>query len=174
MKWLALSQKVFDNMTSRAINKPSMFWATIGFFCALVSGGVMAATAAGTLPVPVVTIYPGDRITPELLRDGRFSDGFIARGGYVYSAERLDGMVARRTLVRNRAIPENSVRKPYAVRNGQIVTLRYETGALSIVAKAISLKSGIAGDYVQARNIDSGRTVAGLVQKDGSILVSIK
>ncbi len=132
------------------------------------------AKAAETLPVPVVTIYPGDTIAPQLLRDRRFSARFMALGGYMRSAESLVGKVARRTLIRGKAIPENAVREPYAVRNGQLVTLRYQAGALSIVAKAISLKSGSVGDYVQTRNLDTRRTVAGIVQSDGSVLVSSK
>ncbi len=141
---------------------------------AAIYSAASVARAAETLPVPVVTIYPGDTIAPQLLRDRQFSARFMALGGYMRSAESLVGKVARRTLIRGKAIPENSVREPYAVRNGQLVTLRYQAGALSIVAKAISLKSGSVGDYVQTRNLDTRRTVAGIVQSDGSVLVSSK
>lgn len=174
MKWQPLWLREFAKMNSRAKQ-------IAGFhlpFClmVLVAVQVMFATnsVAGTLPVPTVTIYPGDKISSGMLRIGRFSDQTVAVGGYIRRAETLYGMVARRTLIRGRAIPTNSIRRPYLVRNGQPVILRYHSGALSILAKAVSLKSGIVGDYVQARNVDTGRTVAGLVQRDGSILVSLK
>ena len=174
MKWQELLQKEFDKMIVNALHKRG-FLALVLLCClSLVTVNATSAAASGMLPVPIVTIYPGDSISQRLLRNGRFSDQFMSLGGYVLDAEKLRGMVARRTLVRGRAIPENSVRRPYLVRNGQLVILRYQRGLLSIVAKAVSLKSGMVGDYIQARNIDTGRTVAGLVQNDGSLLVSLK
>lgn len=132
------------------------------------------ALAEGNLPVPVVTIYPGEEIKLGLLRDRRFSDSFMALGGYIHDREKLVGNVARRTLIRGKPIPLMAIRPPFAVRNGQLVTLRYRSGSLIINAKAISLKSAAAGEYIQTRNVDTGRTVSGLVQLDGSILVSRK
>jgi len=130
-----------------------------------------AVMANGTAPVPTVTIYPGDSITSQVLRDQLFTDRFMALGGYFHDYDRLIGKVARRTLIRGKPIPLSSVRHPFAVRNGQVISLQYKSGPLLIVTKAISLKSAVAGEYIQTRNIDTGRTIAGLVQADGSVLV---
>ena len=130
-----------------------------------------SAMATGTLPVPTVTIYPGDNISGQVLRDRRFTDRFMALGGYFHDYDRLVGKVARRTLIRGKPIPISAVREPFAVRNGQVISLQYKSGPLLIVTKAISLKSAAVGEYVQTRNIDTGRTIAGQVQTDGSVLV---
>ena len=143
-----------------------IIFAALSFFSG--SGSVMAA---GTLPVPTVTIYPGDNITLQVLRDRRFSDRFMALGGYFHDYEKLVGKVARRTLVRGKPIALNSVRQPFAVRNGQVVTLQFKSGVLHIITKAISLKSAAAGEYISTRNVDTGKTVVGMVQTDGSVLV---
>ena len=182
MKWLARWLRVFASMTFLPAKK-QLFRALkgrgkilaylLGSMAAtlVVSTAFTSVRAAGTMPVPTVTIYPGDGISAQLLRERRFSDRFMALGGYFHDNHKLVGKVARRTLVRGKPIPLSSVRAPFAVRNGQLVTLLYQSGALSIVAKAVSLKSAAAGEYIATRNVDTGRTVSGMVQPDGSILV---
>lgn len=135
---------------------------------------ISAAMAASTVPVPVTTIYPGEKITANLLRPARFLDGYVESENFVRHKRQLIGKVARRTLVRGRPIRVNSVRQAFAVRHGQLVTFRYRSGPLLIVAKAISLKSAIIGESIEMRNIDSGRTVSGIVQHDGTVLVTAK
>jgi flagella basal body P-ring formation protein FlgA len=52
---------------------------------------------------------------------------------------------------------------------GALVSLVYQADGLDIVTTGQALQNGYAGQLVQARNLDSGIVVTGIVQPDGSI-----
>jgi flagella basal body P-ring formation protein FlgA len=144
----------------------------------LAAAGGPLAQAADTaesqydvLPVPAVTIYPGDLIQDAMLKEQFFLPGTRAR--YPVAAERaaLIGKVARHTLVPDRLIPTNAVSEPELVANGALTTAVFESGALSMTATVVALQGGALGQLIQVRNVDSGRVVAGLVQGDGTVRV---
>ena len=139
--------------------------------CLALSGGAARAGGGGVLPVPAVTVYPEEIIRPAMLDKRRFPARFLARRGYVRDASRIIGKMARRTLVRGRAIPLNAVREPYAVRSGKAVRVIYENGGLVISALATALSSVSAGEAVAVRNVDTGRTIHGVAQADGTVRV---
>ena len=84
----------------------------------------------------------------------------------------LVGKMARRTLLPGWAILPNSVNNPRAVVNGAEVRLVYVDGGLTIIASASALQDGAIGDTIKVRNVDSGLTVSGVIQADGSVRVS--
>jgi flagella basal body P-ring formation protein FlgA len=133
-----------------------------------------AAIADGPniLPVPVITIYPGDVIKDDWLADRDFP---AARGTsnstVVTSRAAIAGKIARRTLLPGSPIPLSAVAYPKLVANGAKVRLVFEEGPLAITAYGIALQAGSAGDVIPVRNLASGMTVSGTVQADGSIRV---
>ena len=140
---------------------------------ALVAPGVAALAAApDLLPVPGVTIYPGDAIKDELLVDREFAAAFVARGGFVSSRLMLVGKIARRTLLPGAPIPLNAVALPKIVANGARVRMVFEEGVLTIAAYGAALQEGSAGDVISLRNLDTGLTVSGTIQADGSVRLS--
>ena len=90
----------------------------------------------------------------------------------VWDRADLVGKVARRTLLPGRPIPAIAVEEPRAVSTGGQVTLVYDREGLSIVAKAQALQNGFVGQVVQVRNLDSGLTITGVVQADGTVRVN--
>jgi flagella basal body P-ring formation protein FlgA len=48
----------------------------------------------------------------------------------------------------------------------------YREGGLTIVTSALALEPGSIGDTIKVRNEDSGLTVSGRIQPDGSVAVS--
>jgi len=58
------------------------------------------------------------------------------------------------------------------VRNGAAVRIEYRDGALTIAVAGEALQDGGVGDFVKLRNADSGVTVSGQVQADGTVQVS--
>jgi flagellar basal body P-ring formation protein FlgA len=135
-----------------------------------------AATATnGTpLPVPKMTLYPGDTITAELLQDRLFKSNWAARQAVFRNSERLIGKVARLTLLPGRPIPLNGVREAYAVEQGKTTLVIFQVGGLTITSYGIPVQSGSVGDIVSLRNIDSGSMVTGIVQPDGTVLLETK
>jgi flagella basal body P-ring formation protein FlgA len=57
------------------------------------------------------------------------------------------------------------------VANGAEVRLIYAEGGLLIVTSGMALQEGSAGDLIRVRNIDSGVTISGVVQPDGTVMV---
>ena len=142
---------------------------------ALAGGGVATRQPEGEalprIPVAAVTIYPGEVITAAMLRMRPVPRWYYRRGGFLANPRDIIGKMARRTLVRNRPVPPNALREPFAVRSGKAVRLVYRRGGLEISALGTALSSVSAGEVVAVRNVDSGRIVHGVAQADGTVLV---
>jgi len=130
-----------------------------------------AALAQVVLPVPRVTVYPGDVITDAMLVDKSFRGPDFERPGYARSRSALIGKVARSTLLPNLPVSESGLRDPFAVQQGQPATVFFRSGGLVITTTAVSLQSGAAGEVISLRNADSGTTIRGVVQADGTVRV---
>jgi flagella basal body P-ring formation protein FlgA len=114
---------------------------------------------------------PGGVISEDMLMTRRIRVRRPITGLYATRLDEAAGMVAKRTLRANRAIPVSMLRQPYLFKEGQRVELLFAHGALSIVASGVALEPGAAGRTVSVRNIDSGRVVRGEVANDGRVLV---
>ena len=136
-------------------------------------GAAAAPMQAGenTLPVPTVTIYPGDVVKDEILSD-RPTRTLGTRGAVFGTRDRLVGKVARRTLLPGQPIALSAVGDPKAVTAGAMAKVVYQDGVLTIATFATVLQAGAPGDLVSARNLESNRIIAGIVQADGTIRVS--
>jgi flagella basal body P-ring formation protein FlgA len=134
--------------------------------------GVLSARAAGVqVPVPRITIYPGQVIEQEMLVDRVFRSSAPAIVSAASSSDALIGKVARQTLLPGHPIATNAIRDQYAVIQGKSALIVFRDGALTITATGVAMQSGGKGDVVSVRNVDSGRTVKGTVEDDGSINV---
>ena len=95
-----------------------------------------------------------------------------AGGPFVEDRSFLVGKMARLTLLPGHAIPYAGIFNRKLVANGADVKLVYAEGGLVIVTSGSALQDGSIGDVVRVRNTDSGVTVSGAVQPDGSVKVS--
>lgn len=134
----------------------------------------MAAAEDRILPVPAVTIYPGDTITESMLKDRGFPETYRFRTAVVESPRVLAGKTARRTLLPGEPIPMNAVDDPKLVTRGVQTAIVFEEGALSIVGVGIPMQSGTLGETIQVKNVDSGRIITGRVQADGKIRIGVQ
>ena len=100
--------------------------------------------------------------------EGGIRDG---AGPFVESRALIVGKVARLTLLPGHAIPFAGVSNRKLVANGSEVRLVYAEGDLLIMTTGAALQDGSIGDVVRVRNSDSGVTVSGAVQPDGSVNV---
>lgn len=138
-----------------------------------VAAGALRAAEANFLPVPLTTIYPGEAIRESSVVDREFPSGSSAfANGSIERREMIVGKIARRTLLPGTPIPWNAVMEPKVVSIGAKVRVVFEEGAVSIKAYGSALQSGSVGDVVSVRNLDSGVTISGTVQADGSVRVS--
>lgn len=142
---------------------------------AAISCGLLAAPQAVAddriLPVPTITIYPGDVIRAEAVIDRRFRLAHGAQLAVIESRNAIVGKVARRTLLPGQPIPFNAVNDPQVVRRGVPAQVIFKENGLVITGIVEPLQSASVNESVKARNPDSGLTVVGIVQGDGTIRV---
>lgn len=147
------------------------FAALLGL-CGVSLAAACAAAEADVVPVPAITIYPGDAIRDEWLTERAFNSASAAHGQVILSREAIVGKVARRTLLPGAPIPQNAVSEPKVVKNGAKVRIVFEDGPLIITSYGAALQDGGIGDLISLRNIETGLTVSGTVQADGSVRLS--
>jgi flagella basal body P-ring formation protein FlgA len=123
------------------------------------------------LPIPLVTIYPGDIIRDTMLGERSFTGRTASDGSLIDSKSALLGKVARRTLLPEKPIPVIAVDAPKVVLINAQVKIIFDEGGLIITAYGSALQAGAVGDLIRVRNQDSGIVISGKVQPDGSILV---
>lgn len=152
--------------------KPLLFVITAAV--AIMMASHRAAAEERILPVPALTIYPGDLINESMLKDRAFPETYRFRAAVVESPRVLAGKTARRTLLPGEPIPLNAVDDPKLVTRGVQTAILFEEGALSIVGVGIPLQSGALGETIQVKNVDSGRVITGRVQADGRIRIGIQ
>lgn len=131
--------------------------------------GAGAEVVRRQMPVPTLTIYPGDTITASVVTEKRFRLRRKTIGSYVMRRTDLEGKVARRTLMAGRPIPRNAVRESNAVVEGSQVTLIYTAQGLVITGLGKAIQSGAVGEFISVQNVDSGRVVRGRVREDGAV-----
>jgi flagella basal body P-ring formation protein FlgA len=130
-----------------------------------------AGAQESVIPSPKSVIYPGDVIRDEMLADipAEVDD---ASAGVALSRLELIGKISHRTLLPGRAIPLRAIDNPRIVANGAEVRLVYVDGGLTIVTTGAALQDGAVGQVIKIRNSDSGVTISGQVQADGTVQVS--
>ncbi len=146
--------------------------------CAAMLAAAAVQSAAGPaaadqpIPVPVVTIYPGDVIRDGMLTERELPDDFAGRSVAILERSGLVGKTARRTLLPGLPVTTNAVGEPKAVTTGAMVRVVFIEGGLTISTYASALQSGAVGDVIPVRNLESGLTVSGTIESDGSVRVS--
>jgi flagella basal body P-ring formation protein FlgA len=131
----------------------------------------LAVVADNLLPVPTITIYPGDTIAEAMIEDREFPPTVPPRNAVITGRQPLVGKIARRTLLPGKPIPVNAVAEPMLVTRGVPTQAVFQAGGITITALVFPVRSGSLGDYIQMRNIDSGKMIAGIVQADGTVLI---
>lgn len=121
------------------------------------------------LPVPTVTIYPGDTVKAAMLRIQAYPENFKARTAVVDAPMAIVGRVARRMLLPGEPVPVNAIDDPRLVSRGTPTQIVFEEHGLLITAVGAPLQNGGLGDVIRVRNTDTNRIVLGTVMADGRI-----
>lgn len=124
-----------------------------------------------SLPVPKVTIYPGEVIADHALTLLLLPAPVDAAVTYHVTRQGLVGRVPKRTLLPGRPVPLNATREPDLVIQGRTYPLLFEADGLRIATIGVPLQSGGLGDAISVRNAESGAVVRGIVRADRSLLV---
>ncbi len=133
--------------------------------------GASPASAGQFVPVPTIVIYPGDVIRDGMLTEREMPDDFAGKAAAVLDRSALVNKTSRRTLLPNLPIARNAVGEPKLVTLGAMVRVVYAEGGLTISTYGSALQGGAAGDVIPVRNLESGLTVSGIIETDGSVRV---
>lgn len=88
----------------------------------------------------------------------------------VMDANDLVGLTPRRMAYAGKYIIDGSLGRPILVKRGDKVSVTYQEGPLILTAKGKALQSGSKGDLIRVTNINSSRTVDGVVTGDHQVL----
>jgi len=94
-------------------------------------------------------------------------------GSDAATRDRAVGMQARRQLRAGQAIKVADLAKPDLVQRDQNVTLIYESVGLYLTGRGKALESGTEGDVVNVMNLQSKRTVSGVVTGRGQVSITV-
>lgn len=119
-------------------------------------------------------IYPGQPVTADAIVETPLKRPVAGGVEVIREAEDIVGKIAERTILPRRLISPDSLRDDYAVEAGEPTTVYYRDGALVIAMDAVALQSAGYGSPIRVRNQQSGRTITGMVQPDGSVVVEAR
>jgi flagella basal body P-ring formation protein FlgA len=94
-------------------------------------------------------------------------------GGDAAARDRAVGMQMRKQLRAGAALKTTDLAKPDLVQRDQNVTLVYETAGLYLTIRGKALEGGTEGDVVNVLNLQSKRTVSGVVIGRGQVSISV-
>lgn len=140
--------------------------------CCLIVGSQFAfvtiAQAQQTAVVPQSVIYPGQKISREMVREVEVINPNL-RPGYARIIAEVDGFVTKKTLLPGRIIPVSVLRDSYLIERGKNVALVFSNNKIVITAQGIALENGGLGEVIKARNLDSGVIISGIIMQDGTL-----
>ena len=136
-----------------------------------VSVSTWTCMAADTAAVVRSAIYPGQQIEAAKVAMIDATNCAHCVPGFIRDSSALVGMIAVKTILPDRLIYLEQLRKPAILKSGQEVSVLLRHGALSISMRGETLADANVGDLVAVRNKANGTVVTGRVAQDGSILV---
>ena len=90
----------------------------------------------------------------------------------VAGRDRAVGMQARKQLRAGQALKTADLARPDLVQRDQSVTLIYEAAGLYLTARGKAVEGGTEGDVVNVLNLQSKRTITGVVTGRGQVTIS--
>lgn len=125
-----------------------------------------------SLPVPLVTIYPGQPITASQLGERQFRTTATSLNGIATEFAEVTGREARRRLPVGKPIPLSVLQTPMAVRRGTTALVTYRENGVSISMPVTILQDGTVGAIIDARNMTTGAVIRVIVMAGGGVQVA--
>jgi flagella basal body P-ring formation protein FlgA len=138
------------------------------------AGASGAAENANVVITVNRVIYPGQVVPADAIVETRLRKPLAPGLQVIRDAEALVGMVAAKTILPKRLIAPSALREAYAIEAGQPTTVYYRSGTLTIAMDGVALQSANIGKPIRVRNTQSGRTIAGIVEPDGTVSVEAR
>lgn len=115
-------------------------------------------------------IGPGASITPDAISWVN-RDVSTLSYGYLPSLKSEGGLRARRSIPQGAVITANMVEASAVVHKGQRISLRSDTGPISVTMSGIALQDGAIDSRIAVRNLSSGRQLEGIVESSEVVVL---
>ena len=126
---------------------------------------------AMAVPVPALTLRPGELISNDNVADRQLVVSDAAARSFAISRDQVVGKVAKRALAAGVAIPLNALREPWLFKDGERISIVFGQSGLSMRGAGMAMQPGVAGETISVRNVDTGVVIRGVVQIDGTVHV---
>lgn len=141
----------------------------------VVHGGAASAAeapAASRGNVEVLT-YARDIAAGEILQpaDVIWGKAAAAPADAPHDPEALIGMTARRPLRAGAAALARDVSAPIVVKSGEMITVSFESGGISLALQGKALAAGGVGETINVENTSSKKTIQAVVTGPGAAAV---
>jgi flagella basal body P-ring formation protein FlgA len=93
------------------------------------------------------------------------------RSNTVTDADTLVGNIARRPLASNELLRDTAIEEPILVEDRSLVTIKLRTDSMNLTAKGRAKEDGAKGDTVRVENVQSKKTITGVVIGSGVVAV---
>lgn len=153
---------------------PTFFTGLLIALTILVAPQSLVAAEYGPIFVPKNIVYPGQRLTEDMLTEKRALLRYLASVNVVTNLDQVNNLVARTTLVPNRPIPLSQLEEPSVVKAGKTVRMHYRQNGLHITTDVVPLESAKAGEVIRVRNIRTGVIISGIATNQGSVLAEFE
>lgn len=129
------------------------------------------AESVSDLPVLARPVARGEVITAADIEWVQLPESRV-RAEHVSSEAALIGMAARRSLRPGAPLREFDIEAPTLIARGEIVSLVFQSGALTLAARARAMEDGAEGDLIRFVNLQSNRTVEAVAEGPGRARVA--
>jgi flagellar basal body P-ring formation protein FlgA len=155
-----------------AARRAGLVWANAEGVRRIVVRGAAVGSASAKANVEVLTyarnLNAGEIVQPQDLVWGKVA---AAPAGGALDAETMIGLAARRPLRAGAPASTRDVVAPQVVKAGDLVTVSYEDGGISLSLQAKAMGSAAAGDLVAVQNIASKKIVQAVAVAPGQAAV---
>lgn len=164
---LHLARAQYNPQTSRfeaifiltSANMPPQRWRYTGTAQELTEVSVLARS------IERGTVLRKDDIVTEQRPKSEASADYI-------NMDRIAGMALKRAMRAGQIVRESDVSKPELVRRNESVLLIYQTAGIYLTIRGKAEENGALGDVISVTNLQSKRTIQGVVTGPGEVTVS--
>lgn len=87
-------------------------------------------------------------------------------------AQNLIGTTPRRMISAGQPVKATEIQEPKVVERGEYVTVKFNQGSLQLTTRAKALENGARGDTIRVLNVNSNKTLEGIVTASKEVTLS--
>lgn len=89
----------------------------------------------------------------------------------IVNASNLVGTTPRTMIIAGKPVKAHQIEEPKIIQRGEMVTVKFKHGALQLTTRAKALQNGARGDTISVVNINSNKTLEGIVTASKEVTV---